>query len=354
MKKVIAILALALIAISLTACSTKEKLYVLNWGDYMDQDLITAFEEEYNVDVVYKEVGSNEEMATLLQAGTSVYDIVIPSDYMIDKLIQEDLIQPIDFNQLPNFTTLTVTPQLYTLYSGAGISDYVVPYAWGTIGILYNTDVEGLDTFIETNGWGALFDTSGTYRAGMYDSSRDAVAAALLYEGYNVNSEDEAELSAAEQALTNANFYAWGEDNLKSLVIEGTLDMALVYSGDYFSEYYIADEEGRDINFDYYVPEVTNVWMDAMVIPTIAEHVELAHEFINFFLDPENALQNSDYIGYAPCYDVIYTEMVDDLGYDFPTFNPYPAGSTREMYVYGSDARSDALVSIIARAKAGN
>ena len=352
MKKILGVLFVSLLIILTYGCNQLPKLYVLNWGDYMDSDLISAFEDEYNVNVVYKEVGSNEEMATLLQAGTSVYDIVIPSDYMIDKLIQEDLIQPIDFTKLTNLSNLEVIDTLYSLYSESGIEDYVVPYAWGTIGIMYNTDVIGLDTLLENEGWAAFFEHGDIYRSAMYDSPRDAIAASLLYKGFNVNSEDGSELSAAETALKEANFYAWGEDNLKSLVIEGVVDMALVYSGDYFSEYYIADEEERTINFDYFVPSSTNVWLDAMVIPTISENTDLAYQFINFFLQEHIALQNSDYIGYAPCYQVIYNQMVDDLGYDFDTFNPYPVGSNRQMYVYGSNARSEALVSILARAKA--
>ncbi len=351
MKKVISVSILILAVLLIISCESKTKLYVLNWGDYMDYDLISSFEDEYGVDVVYKEVGSNEEMATLLQAGTSVYDIVIPSDYMIDKLIEEDLIQQIDFSKLTNYTNLNVISTLNGLYSDTGIEDYVVPYAWGTIGILYNTDVEGLSDALLSRGWDVMFEDTSMYKVGMYDSSRDAVAAALLYNGYNVNSEVESELEAAETSLINADFFAWGEDNLKSLVIEGVLDMALVYSGDYFSEYYIADEEGREINFDYYVPETTNVWMDAMVIPTISENVDLAHTFINYFLREDIALQNSDYIGYAPCYSLIYDQMVNDYGYDFETFNPFPEDTFRQMYVYGSSDRSDALVSIISRAK---
>jgi spermidine/putrescine-binding protein len=271
---------------------------------------------------------------------------------MIDKLIQEDLIQPIDYTKLTNFSNLEVIDTLYGLYSDSGIEDYVVPYAWGTIGIMYNTNVSGLGTLLNNEGWAAFFEHGDTYRTAMYDSPRDAIASALLYKGFNVNSEDEAELLAAETALIDANFYAWGEDNLKSLVIEGVVDMALVYSGDYFSEYYIANEEERAINFEYYVPNSTNVWLDAMAIPTISENTDLAYQFINFFLREDIALQNSDYIGYAPCYLVIYDQMVNDLGYDFDTFNPYPVGSIRQMYVYGSNARSEALVSILARAKA--
>ncbi len=356
MKKLIFIGLLSFFMLALVGCNSKPKLYVLNWGDYIDLDLIELFEDEYNVKVVYREVGSNEEMATLLQAGSSAYDIAVPSDYMIDKLKTLSLIQPIDFTKLSNDDNMTVIPELYELYESTGIEDYIIPYAWGTIGILYNTNKPALKTLIEAEGWAALFEYGDTYKVGMYDSPRDAVAAALLYLGYHVNSENATELLEAENALKDANFTAWGEDNLKGLVIQGTLDMALVYSGDYFSEYYLAIEDEVDVNFDYYVPQTTNIWVDAMVIPTIAQNVELAHQFIDFFLDYEIALQNSDYIGYAPTFIEIYDTMVTDpdYGYDFETFDPFPDGTYRQMYQYGTDSRSESLVSIIARAKAAN
>jgi spermidine/putrescine-binding protein len=354
MKKVMMVCLFLLGTLALMGCSSKPKLYVLNWGDYIDEDLIDAFEDTYGVKVVYRQVGSNEEMATLLQAGSSKYDIAVPSDYMIDKLKTLNLIQPIDFSLLTNWNDLTVIPELFNLYESMGFADYVVPYAWGTIGILYNTDKAGLQALIEAEGWAAMFEYGDTYKVGMYDSPRDAVGAALLYSGFNVNSEIESELLAAENALKAGKFKAWGEDNLKSLVIQGTLDMALVYSGDYFSEYYLALEDQVRINFDYFVPETTNVWVDGMVIPTVSQNIELAHQFIDFFLVYDHALQNSDYIGYAPCFAEIYDTMVNDsdYGYDFATFNPYPDGSIRQMYQYGSNAKSEALVGILARAKA--
>jgi spermidine/putrescine-binding protein len=273
---------------------------------------------------------------------------------MIDKLKSLELIQPIDFTKLTNWGSQTVIPTLYNLYDSLGYSEYMVPYAWGTIGILYNTDDASLKPLIENEEWAALFEHGNEYQVGMYDSPKDAIASALLYKGYNVNSENEVELLDAENALKSGEFYAWGEDNLKSLVIQGTLDMALVYSGDYFSEYYLALEDETTINFDFYVPTTTNVWVDAMVIPTTAQNVDLAHQFIDFFLSDDVALPNSDYIGYAPCYEQIYETMVtdEDYGYDFETFNPYPDGSNRQMYVYGSDDRSELLVNILARAKA--
>ncbi len=358
MKKIILIF-LAIFTLSATyGCTQKEKLFVMNWSDYLDPDLIDDFEKEFNVKVSYKQVGSNEEMASLLQAGNAVYDLAFPSEYMVDKLIQEELIQTINYDLIPNLELLSVIPKLDDLYSETDISGYIVPYAWGTIGILYRTDVEGLEELLLSEDWDALFKHGETYRTGILDSPRDAIGAALMALGYNVNSDDSGELAEAEALLINANVYAWGEDTLKSRVIDGTVDMALVYSGDYFSEYYSAIYDEREVNFSFYVPETTNVWMDSIVIPTISANYELAHTFINFLLREEVALQNYEYIGYAPpyqtFYDQIFTQIQTDFGPLAAAFDPFPDGSSREMYQYGSSARSQSLIDILQRAKAGN
>jgi spermidine/putrescine-binding protein len=219
---------------------------------------------------------------------------------------------------------------------------------------MYNTAAgnEDLPSLLENEGWGALVDHTDRYEVGMYDSSRDAVAAALLYLGYSVNSEVESELAAAEAVLVEADF-AWGEDLLRSSVIQNSLDMALVYSGDYFSEYFLALEDGTDVNFAFFVPETTNVWMDAFVVAKTSEQTDLAYEFMNYLLETEVGLQNYDYIGYAPCYQEFYDEMVTnpEFGYDLPHFDPFPEGTLREMYVYGTDERSQRIVAILNSAK---
>ncbi|MFA5290419.1 MAG: hypothetical protein WC351_05195, partial [Candidatus Izemoplasmatales bacterium] len=129
MKKALVLLLSLAFVLTLTACSYKDKLYVLNWGDYMDESLIKQFEKEYRIDVKYKPVGSNEDMASLLIAQNAVYDLVFPSDYMIDKFIQDEMIQPIDFNLLTHFDELELNPTLASLYAESGFADYVVPYA---------------------------------------------------------------------------------------------------------------------------------------------------------------------------------------------------------------------------------
>lgn len=350
MKKISLIVAALTMVFTLSACGNdKETLYVLNWGEYMDMDLIAQFEDEYNVNVVYDEVGSNEEMEVKIKAGTTKYDIAFPSDYMIDKLRQQDLLNEIDYDLLPGFDNVTIKAEVASLTDGKGFDPYFVPYFWGTIGIMYNTTtVDEADL----TGWDVLFDSTTSYKIGMYDSARDASAAALLYLGYDVNTNDETKLAEAETALSNATFELFGEDNLKGLVHSGNLDMALVYSGDYFDELYVTEEDGEDVEFAYFVPETTNVWVDGFVIPTTSEHTDLAHEFINFFLDIDVSAQNADWVGYAPVLTEVYNLLVsDEYGYDYDNYNPYPAGSNRVIYEFVSDDRFTRLNELLDAAK---
>lgn len=351
MKKFISLAVFLFAAFALLGCAARPTLYLVNWGDYMDPDLITRFEQEYHCKVNEKIATSNEAIASVLEAAASPYDLAVPSEYMVQKLIELGLVQPIDFAQLENWENVTVTPRLEGLFTATGIADYVVPYAWGTVGVMYNTDNHPeIGALIDSEGWAALFEHTDEYNVGMYDSSRDAVAAALLYQGYSVNSDVPAELDAAEAALV-AGHFAWGEDVLRTSVIAGNLDMALVYSGDYLSEYYLAEADGN-VNFDYKIPgNDTNVWMDSLVLCSTSEHPELAYDFIDFFLREEIALANYDYIGYAPCYEEFFRAMVEDYGYDLPVYDPYPDGAIRQIYVYGTDARSQRITQILANAK---
>lgn len=351
MKKIIVILSAFLITLTLSACGNKtDKLFVLNWGDYMDLDLVEQFEDEYNVEVVYEEVGSNEEMEIKIKAGTTKYDIAIPSDYMIDKLSQQDLIEVIDYTKLTSLDDVSFITEATDLYSDFGFSSYMVPYFWGTVGIMYNTDTVNE---ADLTGYGVLFDTDTTYKIGMYDSARDSVGASLLYLEYDINSNVASELIASENALKDGVFEIFGEDNLRGQVIEGNLDMALVYSGDYFDELYAFEEEELDVNFEYYVPETTNIWVDGFVIPSISENVDLAHDFINFFLTEEIAVANADWVGYAPIIKEAYDILVgDEYGYDYDNYNPYPTGSSRVMYQFISDDRFERLNEILNAAKA--
>ena len=350
MKKSLLVLMGAVLVFALTACGeSKPTLNVLNWGEYMDETLVEQFEEEYNVNVVYDTVDSNEAMEVRIKSGTTKYDIAFPSDYMIDKLRQQDLLNEIDYDKLTGLDDVAFLTTVTDLTADKGYNPYFVPYFWGTVGIMYNTDNVPAE---DVTGFDVLFDATTEYKIGMYDSARDAAAAAFLAQGYNVNTNDEAEINATETYMANGNYELFGTDNLKGLVQSGNLDMALVYSGDYFDQLYVAEEDEVEINFAYYVPETTNIWVDGFVIPTTSENVDLAHDFINFFLDVDVSAQNADWVGYAPVIDEVYTLLVsDEYGYDYDNYDPYPDGASRQIYEFISDTRFARLNELLDAAK---
>lgn len=302
MKKV-AVVANVILVLLLAACSEQETLYVLNWGDYMNMDLVAAFEEEFNVQVVYEEVDSNESMYERISAGNTDYDIAIPSDYMVEKLKNENLILPLDSAQLLDAefyqTVLDVTAE-------AEIDGWGSPYFFGSLGIMYRLEMQDV---VERYGFEALFNRSVLpmgARVGMYNASRDAVAAALLYLGYSVNTTSDAELAEAEAVLAGMDYEIFGDDQLKNLIAQGNLDLALTYSGDFFDTLYVALEEETEVDFGFYSPLSNNLWVDYMVIPTTTQNETLAYEFINFFRDVDNAYENHSYVGYAPTMPAVY------------------------------------------------
>jgi spermidine/putrescine transport system substrate-binding protein len=320
MKKLSIVVALALVAI-LGACTEQRTLYVLNWGDYINFDLVEAFETEFNVRVVYEEVDSNESMYERIIAGNTNYDIAMPSDYMVERLKNQGLILELDQSRLIEAeffpTVMDVTRQ-------ATIDGWGSPYFFGSIGLMYR---EALADAVQTYGFRVLFDPSvvpaGT-RIGMYNNPREAVGSALLYLGYSVNTTNDAELLAAENALNQVNYAVIGDDNLKTLIANGNLDIALVYSGDFFDTFYVAVEEEVEIDFGFYSPMINNLWVDYMVIPTTTQNEDLAYEFINFFRDVDNALENHYYVGYAPpmvaVWDIIKADPENDYITSIPAF----------------------------------
>lgn len=312
MKKLVAAVAVFALALSLVTCFANKsggkqesrELRIYNAGEYIDTALLEQFEQEYNCTVIYETFESNEMMYTKLQAGDA-YDILVPSDYMIERLIREDYLQPIDWSLLSNAEGLN--PDIMDKEYDPG-NVYSVPYFWGNVGILYDTSVVDPEDLDE--GWNLLMDTKYAGNLYMYDSERDSFMIALKALGYSMNTHDEAEIREAYEWLirqrdTMKPVYA-GDDVIDNM-ISGNKALAVVYSGD--GAYIMSENE--DLGF--LMPEEgTNLWYDAMVITQDCQNVELAHEFIDFMLQEDVAYTNTQYVGYSSPVLSVYEQMQED------------------------------------------
>ncbi|WP_405727963.1 extracellular solute-binding protein [Anaerotignum sp.] len=282
--------------------SDKLKLYIT--GEYMSEDLIPNFEEEFGVDVIVEYFDSNEMMYTKMQAGDS-YDVVIPSDYMIQRMMNEGSLQELDLSLIPNLDNLT--PEVTNLPYDPD-NTYSVPYFWGSVGIIYNHNtVDPKD--VEEQGYDILRNEEYKDRIYIYDSERDSFMMALKALGYSMNTDDPDEIYDAYEWLLDMNDKmnpTYVTDEVIDGMMNGNKDIAVVYSGD---ATYI-QSENEDMSF--WMPnEGTNLWYDAMVIPKNAQNPLLAHEFINYTLTYEAALANSEYVGYTSPNEEVMLELSD-------------------------------------------
>jgi len=289
--KVIALIALIVsIAFSLVGCGEdKPTLNVYNWGDYIDPEVIKQFEEEFNVKVNYDTFATNEDMYVTIAKGGTSYDVAFPSDYMIERMIAEDLLVKIDKNNIPNmkyideeFLDLDFDPN----------NEYSVPYTWGTVGILYNKKL--VDDKVDS--WDILWNEKYKGQILMLDSQRDSIGVALKKLGYSLNTRNLDELEKAKEELIKQKplVYAYVGDEVKELMVGEEAALAVVWSGDAVA--LMRENE----NLAYAIPkEGTNIWFDNMVIPKNAQNKELAEKFINFMNRPEIAAKNAEYIGYS-------------------------------------------------------
>lgn len=282
-----------------------DTLKLFTWGEYLGENVIANFEKQYGVDVIVEYYDSNEMMFTKLQGGDS-YDVIVPSDYMIQRLISEDMLQPIDKSLIPNMDVLTDGVKNLAYDPN---NDYSVPYFWGTVGLVYNTKNVPKE-LIEEQGFSILKNTDYAGKIYMYDSERDSFMVALKSLGYSMNTEDEGEIEEAYQwllELNNTMDPAYVTDEVIDNMMNGTKDIAVVYSGD---ATVILDENP---DMDFYMPtEGTNVWCDAMCIPANAESPALAHEFINYMLSYDAAYDNTTTVGYASTNDQVLKEVAEN------------------------------------------
>ncbi|WP_099223543.1 ABC transporter substrate-binding protein [Listeria costaricensis] len=265
-------------------------LTIYNWGDYIDPSLITKFEKETGIKVIYQTFDSNEAMMTKIEQGGTTFDIAVPSDYAINKMKDEDLLIPLDHSKLPNEKYLD--PEFMDLSFDEG-NQYSIPYFWGTLGIIYNKEMfpdKSFDT------WDSLWDPALKNQIMLIDGAREVMGLGLNSLGYSLNDTNEAHL---QQALTKLkkmtpNVKAIVGDEIKLLMADNEAGVAVTFSGE-ASEMLSENED-----LEYVIPkDGSNLWFDNMVIPKTAKNVDGAHQFINFMLDPENAAINAEYVGYA-------------------------------------------------------
>ena len=304
MKKGISVILAVLLAVSclagLSGCGSSKKttLYVYNWGQYISEgddgslDVIAAFEEAYpNIRVQYSTYDSNEIMYSKLSNGGITVDVIIPSDYMIGRMVQEGMLEELDFSNIPNYQYIDDSFK-NTSYDPE--NKYSVPYTWGTVGIIYNTKyVDEADV----TGWELLWNEKYAGKILMFDNSRDAFGIAEYLLGYDVNTTDEAELQACSAKLAEQKpvVQQYVMDQIFDAMENEEAWIAPYYAGDYLTMV----EENPDLAFYRPTAQGYNMFIDAMCIPTCCQEKEAAEAFINFLCSPEISSANMEFLGYS-------------------------------------------------------
>ena len=301
------------------------KLYLP--GEYLGENVISDFEKQYGVRVIVENFDSNEMMYTKLMAGDR-YDVIIPSDYMIERLMNEDFLQPLDKSMIPNMENMS-DAVLGMSYDPD--NTYSIPYFWGSVGLVYNH--ENVDpAVIESEGWEILRNTDYAGHLYIYDSERDSFMMAFKALGYSMNTSDPDEINAAYEWLLQMNDTmspVYVTDEVIDGMMNGYKDLAVVYSGDAT----VILDENEDMSF-YMPSQGTNIWCDAMVIPQNAENPKLAHEFINYMLTYEAAFDNTETVGYTSPNAEVFEEMTssEDLYADNAAYLPRSGYDKDEMF----------------------
>ena len=326
MKKIF--ISILLLTLFLTGCSSNNSdegtkksditLNVYNWGDFIDPDVINMFEEETGIKVNYENFNNNEELLAKIEAGSTNYDVLFPSDYMVGIMREKGLLQTLDYSNIPNakyiderFVGLNYDPK----------QEYNVPYMWQTVGISYNSKV----VTDPVDSWNILWNEKYKRNIIMLDSSRDTIGITLKKLGYSLNTKNDKELKEAKEELIKQKelVSSYQVDYYKTALIGGEADMSLAWSGDAM---YIKSENP---DFEYSIPkEGTNVSIDCMVIPTQSLHKKEAEMFINFMNKPEVAAKNAEYIKYSsPNLEAI--KLLPDEEKNNPQM--YPEGSIESL-----------------------
>ncbi len=332
-KKRIAVFLLTLPIALLSGCGGKEsgingQVIVYNWGEYVDPETLEMFEEETGIAVIYDEFETNEIMYPRIESGAAQYDVVCPSDYMVDKMIRNGLLSKLNYENLPNANANIGASYFAQASSFDPGNQYAVPYCWGTIGILYNKTM--VDEPITS--WAQLWDEKYTDNILMQDSVRDAFMVAEKMNGFSMNTTDPEELEIVKNSLIEQKpiVQAYVVDQVRDKMIGGEAAIGVIYSG----EAIYTMRENPDL--EYVIPEEgTNVWMDCWVILKDAPNKENAEKFIDFMCRPDIALKNFEYITYSTpntaAWELIEEEDIKNSEIAFPDLSDY---SGLETFVY--------------------
>lgn len=351
--------------LAISSCGKRNILLFLNWGEYIDETLIEAFEEKYNCDV-YMDLGeSNEIFYSKVRGGTTVYDVVCPSDYMIEKMYKNDMLHKLDFTKLDSYTQLSerkgvlaIKDQM-SIATDDNIKNYFIPYLWGTWGIMYSTVKDNIEEAVlnSTNQWSCLFDRNvlpSNAKVAMYDSHQHAYFAACKFLNKNSNIElPQSELNEIRDLIIDMDYDAWGTDNIKKDIVAGNIDIGFMWTGDFLYYYcenianivmdafineevsidefedminslayndriYLKNSKEYSIGFDLTIPDNSIAFCDNLAITKDAAHKDLAYEFINFMTSNSVSFNDEEispaYLNtYYVCYDSPFEEIFDDI-----------------------------------------
>ena len=342
MKRYFALALLLLFTVFAAGCDAlaedeeggEDTLYIYSWGDYLDEDVIAEFEEETGITVVLDTFDTNESMYPRVKEGATSYDLICPSDYMIQKMEQNDLLQPLDWSLLPNTKEYMGKDYLQQAETYDPGNIYSVPYCWGTVGIMYNQTM--VDEPVDS--WAVLFDPKYKDSILMQDSARDSMMIPLCMMGVSMNTKDEAALLKARDMLIAQKplVQAYGVDDIRDKLASGEAAVGVIYSGEAIN----LMEANPDLAFCAAPKEGTNLWMDGWVIPKSAKHVENAHKFIDFLSRPEIAAKNFESLGYSTpntgVQELVEEDMdEEELAIAFPSPDVYLG---QETYQYLGEA----------------
>jgi spermidine/putrescine transport system substrate-binding protein len=311
-KKLVFILMFSIVLL-LSGCSNDEKvvLNVFNWGDYIEPSVLDSFTEETGIEINYETYPSNEDMYLKIKSGGTQYDVIFPSDYMLEKMAKEDLLEKIDLEKVPNFEHIGDD---FKNPKYDPNNDYSIPYTWGTVGIMYNTNM--VDEKVDS--WDILWDEKYAGQILMYDSQRDSMMVALKKLGYSMNTKNVEELNEARNLLIEQKpiVLAYAGDDGKGMIEQGEAAMFVTYSGDAME---IVDSYDH---IEYALPkEGTNIWYDCLAIPKGSENIDATHEFINYLTRPDIALKNFDYLLYSTA-NKTALESIDPEYLEMDAVNP--------------------------------